>query len=82
MLMATPRRSSFTSSLVAGAMAASLLLAGCNNDVDTPPWLPNYADSGHGGKASTDGGGTGGLGAGEAGESGSGANSGEGGDAP
>lgn len=26
-----------------------LVVTACNNDVDTPPWLPNYVDSGYGG---------------------------------
>jgi hypothetical protein len=51
---------------VSGALVASSVLDGCSNDVPTPPWLPNYVDSGYGGK-----GGAGGKGGGSAGSAGS-----------
>ena len=83
--MTTTWRIALTCTLVAGGIGASSVLTGCDNDVDTPPWLPNYTASGYGGKAGASGGGAGGGAkagaAGEAGESSSGS-SGEGGDGP
>jgi hypothetical protein len=77
-----------TCTLAAGALAASSGLMGCDNDVDTPPWLPNYTASGYGGKAGA-GGKSGGAGdgakagaAGDASDGGSSGSNGEGGDAP
>jgi hypothetical protein len=73
--------------LVFGALAASSVLGACTNDVPTPPWLPNYVDSGYGGKAGSagKGGGSAGIGVagalGEAGE-GSAGSSGEAGAGP
>ena len=37
------------SAFIPMTVAASSLVVGCNDDVDTPPWYPNYTDSGYGG---------------------------------
>jgi hypothetical protein len=74
--------------LAAGALGVCSGLTGCDNDVPTPAWLPNYADSGYGGKGGAGGqgaaagGGAKAAAAGDAGESSSGGSSGEGGDEP
>ena len=63
--------------LVPGTLSLVLalsLLGGCNDDVETPPWLPNYtasegARSGSGGASSGGSGGTSSAGASAAGAS-------------
>ena len=70
-----------------GVLAVSSLLTGCDNDVETLPWLPNYTASGYGGKTSAGGKGgganPGSAGqAGDAGESSAGGSLGEGGAGP
>ena len=67
---------SFFSLVVVGVLAATA----CNNDVDTSAWLPNYTESGYGGKGGGSSAGTGGALTGVAGEGGdAAANAGEGG---
>ena len=84
--MTTTWRIALTCTLLAGALAASSVLAGCDNEVPTPPWLPNYTASGYGAGGKGGGGGGGGAKAGAAGEAGeagassTGGSSGEGGD--
>ncbi|HYQ02013.1 MAG TPA: hypothetical protein VER96_25240 [Polyangiaceae bacterium] len=63
------------------------VLEGCNNDVPTPPWYPNYIDSGYGGNGAAYGGRGaaaagkgGGAGAGQGGGSGAAGAAGEAGD--
>ena len=85
--MTTTWRIASICSLVVGTLAAVSGLTACDNDVDTPPWLPNYTASGYGGKAGAGGAGGGAKAgaaaqAGEAGETSSGGSSGEGGDSP
>ena len=82
---------------ISGTLAGSSVLAGCANDVPTPPWYPNYVDSGYGGNgaayggrgstagATGKGGGSSSGAAGAAGEAGEGSrdgSAGEGGDSP
>jgi len=38
------------------AVGGTSVLEGCNNDVPTPPWYPNYVDSGYGGNGAAYGG--------------------------
>lgn len=81
--MTTTWRIALTCTLAAGALGASSVLAGCDNEVPTPPWLPNYTASGYGagGKGGSGGAKAGAAGeAGEAGASTTGGGSGEGGD--
>ncbi|HYQ41199.1 MAG TPA: hypothetical protein VER11_04515 [Polyangiaceae bacterium] len=75
--MTTFLRIALTCTLASGALAGSAILGGCSNDVPTPPWYPNYEDSGYGPK-----GGAGGLGGGtgNAGGSGAGGSAGDAGD--
>ena len=40
-------RTALVSVLAPAALGA--LMIGCNDDVDTPPWYPNYTASGYGG---------------------------------
>ncbi len=54
--------------LLVPATLGAFLTVGCNNDVDTPPWYPNYTASGYGGAKAS--GGTGGV-AGASGAAGS-----------
>jgi hypothetical protein len=37
------------SAFIPATLGASSLVVACDNDVDTPPWYPNYTDSGYGG---------------------------------
>ncbi|MET0791066.1 MAG: hypothetical protein ABW061_06050 [Polyangiaceae bacterium] len=48
-------RIALVSALIPATLGASSLLVACNDDVDTPPWYPNYTDSGYGGKKATAG---------------------------
>jgi hypothetical protein len=67
------------------AVTGVSLLGACNNDVPTPPWYPNYVDSGYGGNGAAYGG-RGAATAGKGGDAGKGAGgsaiagAGEGGD--
>ena len=62
-------RIALVSAFIPATLGASSLLVACNDDVDTPPWYPNYTDSGYGGAKAK--GGAGGV-AGAAGASGAG----------
>lgn len=42
-------RIAFVATFIPATLGASSLLVACNDDVDTPPWYPNYTDSGYGG---------------------------------
>ena len=57
------------------AVGGTSILGGCNNDVPTPPWYPNYVDSGYGGNGAAYGG-RGAATAGKGGGSGNGGGSG------
>jgi len=92
--MTTTWRIVLIGTLISAGLAASLLLGGCDNDVPTPPWLPNYDESGYGGRGGSGGksaggaggasgtSGTGGAKAGAAGEAGAPSDGGEGGVGP
>jgi hypothetical protein len=62
-------RIALVAAFIPATLGASSLLVACNDDVDTPPWYPNYTDSGYGGAKAK--GGAGGA-AGAAGASGAG----------
>ena len=62
-------RIALMAALVPVTLGASTLVVGCNDDVDTPPWYPNYTDSGYGGAK----GGSGGAAGAKAGAAGIGA---------
>ncbi len=55
-------RTALVSVLAPAALGASLMI-GCNDDVDTPPWYPNYTASGYGGAKGGAGGAAGASGA-------------------
>jgi len=93
--MTTTWRNALICTLI--AVAGTSVLEGCNNDVPTPPWYPNYVDSGYGGNGAAYGGRgaaiAGGAGkaaggsatvgaAGEGGEASTSSSGGEGGDRP
>ena len=73
-------RIALVAALIPATLGASSLLVACNDDVDTPPWYPNYTDSGYGGAKAKGGAGGAAGAAGAAGASGAGgSNAGSGG---
>jgi hypothetical protein len=74
----TTWRIALISTLIPMTLGASAL-TGCNDDVDTPPWLPNYTASGYGGAKASAGGASGSAGAAGAAGASSTAEAGEGG---
>jgi len=52
--MTTTWRNALICTLI--AVGGTSVLEGCNNDVPTPPWYPNYVDSGYGGNGAAYGG--------------------------
>jgi hypothetical protein len=65
-------RIALMSAFIPATLGASSLLVACNEDVDTPPWYPNYTDSGYGGAKAKGGAGGAAGAAGAAGASGAG----------
>ena len=65
-------RIALVAALIPATLGASSLLVACNDDVDTPPWYPNYTDSGYGGAKAKGGAGGAAGAAGAAGASGAG----------
>jgi hypothetical protein len=69
-------RIALVAAFIPATLGASSLLVACNDDVDTPPWYPNYTDSGYGGAKAKGGAGGAAGAAGAAGAGGSKAGSG------
>jgi hypothetical protein len=65
-------RIALVAAFIPATLGASSLLVACNDDVDTPPWYPNYTDSGYGGAKAKGGAGGAAGAAGAAGASGAG----------